>query len=239
MRHLAMLYAAESDAMQPGTAAWDEEMQGFAAFDEHAGDAIVAGEALAPSAEAITVRSGDGGVLVTQGPFAETTEVAGGLFVLDADTLDHAVDLARRIPVASRGSVELRPIVEWFGPDPDRSVAPGSRYLALIVGPATDADISGTAAWDDGAAAHGKWVAEAGDAIVAGAAVHPASTATTVRVRGDDVLVTDGPVAETGEIVGGFYILTATDRDAAARLAAGMPVNPGGAVELWPILDLE
>src|SRR5690606_3448108 len=107
------------------------------------------------------------------------------------------------------------------------------------VGPATDADIPGTAAWDDGAAAHGKWVAEAGDAIVAGAAVHPASTATTVRVRGDDVLVTDGPVAETGEIVGGFYILTATDRDAAARLAAGMPVNPGGAVELWPILDLE
>ena len=59
-----------------------------------------------------TVRVRDGETIVTDGPFAETKEQIGGLIELDADDLDAAIAIAARIPVASRASVELRPVIE-------------------------------------------------------------------------------------------------------------------------------
>jgi hypothetical protein len=59
-----------------------------------------------------------------------------------------------------------------------------------------------------------------------------------VRVRGDEVLVTDGPFAETNEIVGGFYLLRGATRDEVADIAARIPVGPKGAIELWRVMDL-
>jgi hypothetical protein len=59
-----------------------------------------------------TVRVRDGEILVTDGPFAETKEQIGGLIELDAEDLDAAIAIAARIPVASRASVELRPVIE-------------------------------------------------------------------------------------------------------------------------------
>jgi hypothetical protein len=58
------------------------------------------------------VRVRDGERIVTDGPFAETKEIIGGLFVVDLPDLDEAIRLASLVPSADRGSLEIRPIVE-------------------------------------------------------------------------------------------------------------------------------
>jgi hypothetical protein len=73
---------------------------------------IVSGSELEEPATAKTVRVRDGETLVTDGPYAETKELIGGLMVLDCDDLDEAIAVAARIPIAERGSVELRPLIE-------------------------------------------------------------------------------------------------------------------------------
>jgi hypothetical protein len=73
---------------------------------------VVGSHQLQPAATATTVRVQDGKALTTDGPFAETKEVLGGLFVVEADDIDAALALAERIPAARNGSVEVRPIVE-------------------------------------------------------------------------------------------------------------------------------
>ena len=71
------------------------------------------GEQLQPGTTATTVRVDDGKTLTTDGPFSETKEVLGGFYLLEADDLDSALDVAARIPAARMGgAVEVRPIVE-------------------------------------------------------------------------------------------------------------------------------
>jgi hypothetical protein len=241
VRYLALLlYASDTVELEAGTPEFDQDLARYHRFGEVAGDAILGGAALDHSRTAVTLRAGAGDPLVTAGPFAETAEVVGGLYILEAATLDDAIELARQIPAAIDGAVELRPMVEWS----DRSGEPGAvpagatRYLALLYGKETEADVPGTAAWDEGARAHARFGKEAGTALVAGGALHPAATATTVRVRDGEVLLTDGPYAETAEVVGGLYVLATGSRDEAVALAQHIPVEPGGGVELRPILDL-
>lgn len=247
MRYLVLLYGDESLNPQPGTPEFDADMAGYGAFDELAGAAIVAGEALNENAACRTVRHDGGKVRITDGPFAETVEGLGGVYVLEAPTLDDIIELCRHIPAVNYGAIEMRPMVEWF----DRSAASSEagaglgpladgevRYFATICGPQGPGDVPGTPEWDAGAEAHGKFAAEAGDAVTAGGAVQPPATATTVRVRDGELLVTDGPFAEAMEIVGGFYVLRGTP-DAVADVAAKVPVNDGGAVELRPIIEMD
>jgi hypothetical protein len=74
---------------------------------------VIGGEQLQSPESATTVRVSDGETLVTDGPFANTKEVLGGLFMLEADDLDRALELAARIPAARLGgAVEVRPLVE-------------------------------------------------------------------------------------------------------------------------------
>ncbi len=71
------------------------------------------GAQLQPVETATTVRVEDGQTLTTDGPFADTKEVFGGYFVVQADDLDEAIDLAARVPAARiGGAVEVRPVVE-------------------------------------------------------------------------------------------------------------------------------
>lgn len=69
-----------------------------------------------------------------------------------------------------------------------------------------------------------------------GEALHPVATATTVRVRDGKTVTTDGPFAETKEILGGFYLLDCKDLDEAIELAALIPGAKTGCVELRPIV---
>ena len=71
------------------------------------------GAHLQPAETATTVRYGGGGDLITDGPYADTKEVLGGYFVLEASHLDEALEVAQRIPaVRLGGAVEVRPLVE-------------------------------------------------------------------------------------------------------------------------------
>jgi hypothetical protein len=74
--------------------------------------------------------------------------------------------------------------------------------------------------------------------FLAGAALHPADTATTVRVEDGRTLTTDGPFVEVKEAIGGFMFLEADDLDAAIELAAKVPAaRLGGAVEVRPVVE--
>ena len=70
-----------------------------------------------------------------------------------------------------------------------------------------------------------------------GEALQPTSTATTVRVRDGESLITDGPFAETREQLGGYYLLNCKDLDEALECAAKIPGAQFGAIEVRPILE--
>ena len=78
-------------------------------------DKLRAGEQLLPVATATTVQVRDGDALVSDGPFAETKEVLGGFYLIEADSLDEAIEWAGRIPSARSGSIEVRPVVDQSG----------------------------------------------------------------------------------------------------------------------------
>jgi hypothetical protein len=72
----------------------------------------VDGKELDDPPTAKTLRYENGDVVLTDGPFAETKEQIGGFFLVECENLDEAIDMAARVPVASRGSIEVRPLVE-------------------------------------------------------------------------------------------------------------------------------
>ena len=74
--------------------------------------------------------------------------------------------------------------------------------------------------------------------MVAGEALQPGDTATTLRVRENVRLTTDGPFAETKEVLGGFYIVDVEHLDAALDWAAKIPSVPYGSVEVRPVMDM-
>ena len=70
----------------------------------------IVGDQLAPPRRARTVRVRDGCRLVTDGPFSETKEAIGGFDLIEADTLEEAVEIAAGHPVAELGAIEVRPL---------------------------------------------------------------------------------------------------------------------------------
>jgi hypothetical protein len=84
-------------------AAWQQELVRAGVFRS--------GLRLAPAESATSLRAQGGEVLLTDGPFAQTKEILGGLVVLECADLDEALRFARRCPVARFGTVEVRP--EW------------------------------------------------------------------------------------------------------------------------------
>ena len=237
MLYLALLYGEETEVADPTSQAFADDLARYEAFDRIAGDAVVGGEALEPTAAGFTVRHGPGGPLVTDGVFSEATEVVGGLYVLEAEDLDAAVELARHLPAAEDGAVELRPLVEWF--QEQRTLPQTRRYMALLTGEENDASLPGTAAWDAAVAEHADFGREAGDGIVGGAALHPSESATVVQVRGGEVLVTDGTYAEASEVIGGLYLLAARDAEEAKNLATRIPMGATGVVQVRPVIEFE
>ena len=75
----------------------------------------LAANPLHPTSTATSVRVRDGKRLVTDGPFAETREQLGGYFLINAKDLDEAIGIAARIPMARKGTVEIRPVMEVAG----------------------------------------------------------------------------------------------------------------------------
>ena len=72
--------------------------------------------------------------------------------------------------------------------------------------------------------------------LVAGEALQPTPTATTVRVRNGKISTTDGPYAETKEQLGGFYLIDARDLNEAIAVSARIPAARNGSIEIRPII---
>ena len=75
--------------------------------------------------------------------------------------------------------------------------------------------------------------------LLAAEPLHPIDTATTVRVRNGQVLVTDGPFAETKEHLAGFYLIDARDLNDAIQVAAKIPPARAGSIEVRPVRELQ
>ncbi|ORB92973.1 YciI family protein [Mycobacterium persicum] len=218
MQYFALLISQERDRTPDERAS---EMAAYEAFHTRVASAIRGGDALLPAATGVRITGGPDAPIVTDGPFAETAEVAGGYYVFEAENLDEALALARDVPAAKHGAVEVWPMFGSFEP----ARREGSQWLALLLEPPSNAVAPGSPEWQALAAPHHEFMAAAGDHITGGAALHESSTATTVRVHGGEVLITDGPYAEGAEVANGFYVLSAADRDEAVKLASMIPAS--------------
>jgi hypothetical protein len=116
MRYMLLIYGQEAGSGEgvpmPDMEPWNAYTQWMIDTGIH-----VAGEPLAPSSAATTVRVQDGRRLTTDGPFAETKEVLGGYYVVDCPDLDGALEAAARCPGAAYGSIEVRPLLSMDMPD--------------------------------------------------------------------------------------------------------------------------
>ena len=245
MKYLFLMYGAEGH--------WTDEerrdcmAESLGVCDELAARGqFLATSPLQPVATAATVRVRGGQALVTDGPFAETTEQLGGYFLLDLPDLGEAITVAARLPSARKGTVEIRPLLALDGLPPARPFPAGTRIPGLT--PFLLLCYHDESLWHDAgpdaqreamaeAAALCRELNEAGRYLNS-SPLHPAATATCVRVRGGMRAVTDGPFAETREVLGGFYVVLAESREAALRDAARQPGARHGAVEVRPPFDL-
>lgn len=113
MQYILLIYSNEKvwDAKTPvQIGAVMAEYGGFTESIVKSGN-FKAGEELQPVSAATTVRVRNGKPQVTDGPFAETREQLGGFYLIEADNLDQAIQIAGRIPSAREGCVEVRPIM--------------------------------------------------------------------------------------------------------------------------------
>ncbi len=101
---LTSMSESERNAMMDACFAYDELLRENGQF--------VAGEALQGPRGAVTLRWADGHVMVTDGPYAETKEQLGGILVLEARDLNHAVELMSRHPGVKAGPFEIRPAAD-------------------------------------------------------------------------------------------------------------------------------
>ncbi|WP_370948107.1 YciI family protein [Amycolatopsis sp. cg5] len=101
------------------------------------------------------------------------------------------------------------------------------KYVLLICGDETTTE-TGCGGWSDE-------MAERGVLVQAGVGLRPPSDATTVRVRDEAVMLSDGPFAETKEQIGGFCVIECADLDEAIEITAKHPMAACGAIEIRPL----
>lgn len=110
-QYLLLIYEQEARWMELDQESADQIMKDHDAFKAASGRCLRGGNPLLPTSTATTVRSADGGFVITDGPFAETKEALGGYYVIEAGSLDEALEVARQVP-APFGCVEVRPVRE-------------------------------------------------------------------------------------------------------------------------------
>ena len=114
MQYMMLVYLDENALSQAENEACYRESTQLAQELDASGHYLAAAP-LQPTSTATSVQVRDGKRLVTDGPFAETREQLGGYFLIDAGDLDEAIAIAAQIPMARRGTVEVRPVVQLTG----------------------------------------------------------------------------------------------------------------------------
>ena len=197
----------------------------------------IEGSPLQLDADATTIKVRDDQVIITDGPFAETKEQVAGYDVLECASMDEAVQWAARHPHSWLGAVEVRALTGGFAPAVHLpEPGPGTtRYMVLVCAdPAIDLEQAARTEPVE------PWVAEMdGRGIrLFGSALEPVTAARTVRVREAEILVTDGPFAETKEQIAGFDVLECANLDDAIEAAAKHPMARVGVLEVRPFRRL-
>lgn len=206
--------------MQEHTPAWVEEMDAN-------GTRLLGNGLLGPDA-AKTVRVRDGQTLVSDGPFADTKEFIAGFDIIDAENLDEAIQVAAKHPVSWHFAIELRPFTPGLEV-PAQWAYEDLRYLLMMF----DADGDSPEVGREVVETRDDWREQAGDALVVAHGLEHPESATTVRVREGQVLLTDGPFAETKEFLAGVAVLNSTEQEA-IELASQFPLARFHMVEVRP-----
>lgn len=248
-----MLYAfliyETPEEFEARRSAWDGPYwSSWSAYSKALGDAGLArgGAALKPPAAGEVLRAPDGARTIQDGPFADTKEQLGGFFLIDAPDLDAALDWAARAPNAAKGAVEVRPIQvfdeagEGDGA-PEAAGEPAKPTHAFLI---YDDERMLQMAPEEMDAEMGRWFAytealRMSEVMVAGEALQPAATATTVRLRDGTRHVADGPYADSKERLGGFYLIREGDPSALRDWAEKCPAAGSGAIEIRPAMAME
>jgi hypothetical protein len=113
MQYMLLIYGDQNGWDSLSEADRGQMMQAYGSFTQDLRDSgsMVAGDALQPTQTATTVRVRNDETLTTDGPFAETKEQLGGYYLVEADSLDEAIEWAAKIPGSRHGSVEVRPVM--------------------------------------------------------------------------------------------------------------------------------
>jgi hypothetical protein len=237
-----LLICSEGDSTPAQEAMMREHVPSW--VDEMGGRGVrLAGKQLDGPETAKTVRVRSGETLISDGPFVETKECIAGLDILDCENLDEAIEIAAKHPVSWVHSIEVRPFFDYaerpgsFAPETLPPNAEGSmRYMLMMCldGIAEAPEVEAGIVRDGNA-----WrrEAEASGNYIYGHAVQHADTATTVRVRDGETLLSDGPFTETKEFLGGFALLSCDSEQEAVELAAKHPIARFHMVEVRPFWE--
>ena len=114
MRYMLLIYLDERSLGEAERAECYAESTRLAQALDSSGQ-YLASAPLEPTSTASSVKVRDGKRIVTDGPFAETHEQLGGYFLVEARDRDEALEIAARIPMARKGTVEVRPVIEIPG----------------------------------------------------------------------------------------------------------------------------
>ena len=235
MRYMLLVKATRD--YEAGALPDEKTLSGMLKFNE---DLIKAGAwidaaRLHPSSKGTRVHYANGKFRITDGPFAETKELIAGFCMIQAKSMEEAIDWAKRIPF-HEGEVEIRPLFElddfpvdpaeqpegWRekeqqlrdAPPPARK--PGTiRYMGMLkADPDTEA---GKLPDQELLAAMGAFIEEGAKAgiLLSGEGLQPSSKSARVQYSGNKRTVIDGPFAETKEMVAGYAILQFASKEEA------------------------
>jgi hypothetical protein len=206
---------------------------------------MLAGDGLAASSKGVKVRSAGKRTTVVDGPFAEAKELVGGFWLIQAKSMEEAVDWARQVPFVE-GEIELRPLFElddfpvdpaeqaggWRDQEKEARAAapepfatlnprkPGTRRYMLM--------LRADRLTESGAQPSQKVLTEMGalmedltkqGAMLAGEGLKPSSAGKRVRFAGGKSSVIDGPFTESKELIAGYVIVQARSRAEAVAWA--------------------
>jgi len=238
MKYLVFIICTDGLPAPEELAVMQRELPGWA--DEVKGRGVyLLGRELDLPQTAATVRVRDGETLVADGPFAETKEFIAGFNVLECASLDEAIEVSAKCPISWFQALEIRPFMAGlrldekafaFGRGEDGDARP--YLLTMWMGGTPAAPFDDQAVMDEGEA--WRLDLEARGLQVLGNALEGPETATTVRVRDGETLLTDGPFIETKEFIAGIDVVSCADRQQAIQLAAAHPIARYHTIEVRP-----
>lgn len=197
---------------------------------------LLHGAPLAAEAEGVRVAVRDGRTLVSDGPFAESKEAIGGFWILEAPSREEAVAIARRAfergAPEGLGAVDVHRVAQRYsvGPDPGA----GTPYLFAFHHDPFLADPE--RAKLEEMIAYGAALARDGKLFETSPLAREGAPA-RIESRAGRTLVTEGPFAESKEVIGGYSLLRAGSRDEALEIARRYPHAKWGTVEVREMVE--